>query len=608
MKNIFLSLLAVAMIGLMVPSAFALEDRGDFLLVYEETKNYQDFENWVKEWGYFEQQVEWLNDVFKLPYDIPIFVAECDEITAYYYYEDYPPYSEIAICYELIEEIGYYKSQDYYDDESITNATINVVDFILYHEIGHALIHLYDLPITGAEEDVADQFAAYVLLTSGVEGEDVSMYVIDAAEYWLDVHEDYGISPEHYAGIHSLDIQRFYDLGCYVYGSGSEYNQDIIDAGWVPENRIDYCVGEFEQILHSWDRLLDGFLLFEETSYQVPTKLEKETSFVPPTTSNQNSESSILVWDEQNGYWDWSDTIPGTGYYDDEVSLTIYEKDPSFSLPAENWSISGTPRSEDGLTMTKQNYDGAMIVGIDYSDYDMESESKKFKSDLSQTLDGDCIYKWETFDSGVLDNDEKYERYFTYYECDVDGAGQKIDWVGSAILKKSGDRLFSYAYIAPLDEKAIFENAWDITYSILWFKLDNVITQESSSNSGGGCLIATAAFGSEMAPQVQFLREIRDNTVLQTQSGTAFMTGFNQFYYSFSPQIADYERENPVFKEAVKVTLTPLLTSLTLLNYVEIDSEEEMLGYGIGIILLNVGMYFVAPAVLIISLKKKLQK
>ncbi len=107
-----------------------------------------------------------------------------------------------------------------------------------------------------------------------------------------------------------------------------------------------------------------------------------------------------------------------------------------------------------------------------------------------------------------------------------------------------------------------------------------------------------------MAPQVQFLREIRDNTVLTTQSGMAFMTGFNQFYYSFSPYVADYERENPIFKEAVKITLTPLLTSLTLLNYVNIDTEEEMLGYGIGIILLNVGIYFVAPIVLFISLKK----
>jgi hypothetical protein len=129
--------------------------------------------------------------------------------------------------------------------------------------------------------------------------------------------------------------------------------------------------------------------------------------------------------------------------------------------------------------------------------------------------------------------------------------------------------------------------------------------ETTSESKGGGCLIATAAFDSEMAPQVQFLRELRDNTVLQTQAGTSFMTGFNQFYYSFSPQIADYERENPVFKEAVKLTLTPLLTSLAILNYVDIDTEQEMLGYGIGVILLNIGMYFVAPAIVIISLKKR---
>jgi len=132
-------------------------------------------------------------------------------------------------------------------------------------------------------------------------------------------------------------------------------------------------------------------------------------------------------------------------------------------------------------------------------------------------------------------------------------------------------------------------------------------TDESASNgsqSGGGCLIATAAFGSEMAPQVQFLREIRDNIVLQTESGTSFMTAFNQFYYSFSPTIADYERENPVFKEAVKLAITPLLASLTLLQFADIDSESEMLGYGIGVILLNVGMYFVIPAVFIMKIRK----
>ena len=133
----------------------------------------------------------------------------------------------------------------------------------------------------------------------------------------------------------------------------------------------------------------------------------------------------------------------------------------------------------------------------------------------------------------------------------------------------------------------------------------NYLGSALNKSNGGGCLIATAAFGSELAPQVQQLRELRDNTVLQTESGTSFMMGFNQFYYSFSPVIADYERENPTFKEAVKLTLTPLLTSLTLLQYVDIDSESEMLGYGIGIILLNIGMYFVAPVIIIVKIRKR---
>jgi len=121
----------------------------------------------------------------------------------------------------------------------------------------------------------------------------------------------------------------------------------------------------------------------------------------------------------------------------------------------------------------------------------------------------------------------------------------------------------------------------------------------------GGCLIATATFGSELAPQVQFLREIRDNTVMSTSSGTSFMTGFNTIYYSFSPGIADLERQSPIFKEVVKVAITPLLSTLSLLNYVEIDSESEMLGYGLGIILLNIGMYFVVPAIIILKLKNR---
>ena len=128
---------------------------------------------------------------------------------------------------------------------------------------------------------------------------------------------------------------------------------------------------------------------------------------------------------------------------------------------------------------------------------------------------------------------------------------------------------------------------------------------EITDGATGGCLIATATYGTELSPQVQQLRELRDNSLLQTSTGSSFVAGFNQIYYSFSPTIADWERENTVFKEAVKITITPLLTSLSLLNYVEMDSEAEVLGYGISLILLNIGMYFVAPAIVIVGIRKR---
>ena len=181
--------------------------------------------------------------------------------------------------------------------------------------------------------------------------------------------------------------------------------------------------------------------------------------------------------------------------------------------------------------------------------------------------------------------------------------------VGEIIIPRA---LMDGEFAVLLDSKEITHHMSDSTkVSVITIIFDgkgkhtlDIITEDVERNSGG-CLIATAAFGSELAPQVQFLREIRDNTVLQTQSGTSFMAGFNQFYYSFSPAIADYERESPAFKEAVKITLTPLLASMTLLQYADIDSESEMLGYGIAVILLNIGMYFVAPAIIIMKMRKR---
>ncbi len=121
---------------------------------------------------------------------------------------------------------------------------------------------------------------------------------------------------------------------------------------------------------------------------------------------------------------------------------------------------------------------------------------------------------------------------------------------------------------------------------------------------GGGCLIATAAYGTELAPQVQQLRELRDQKLMKSNYGKLFMDSFNQFYYSFSPHVADYERENFLFKESVKLSLTPMIASLSILNYVPMDDDLQVVSMGISIIALNIGMYFVAPVFVIMRLKR----
>ena len=125
-----------------------------------------------------------------------------------------------------------------------------------------------------------------------------------------------------------------------------------------------------------------------------------------------------------------------------------------------------------------------------------------------------------------------------------------------------------------------------------------------NSSSGGGCLIATATYGSELAPQVQQLRELRDNQLLNTESGSAFMGTFNNVYYSFSPIIADYERENPYFKEAVKLAITPMISTLSLME--NANSESEVISLGLSVIALNLGMYLGVPAIVVIGIRKRI--
>jgi len=156
-----------------------------------------------------------------------------------------------------------------------------------------------------------------------------------------------------------------------------------------------------------------------------------------------------------------------------------------------------------------------------------------------------------------------------------------------------------FTYMAKsLETQYIPKDSLKNTSTIFTAYGETIVTTEE----GGGCLIATATYGSELAPQVQQLRELRDNQLLQTESGTAFMGTFNDIYYSFSPIIADYERENPLFKETVKIAITPMISSLSLMENAE--SESEVLSFGISVIALNLGMYLGVPAIVVIGIRK----
>jgi len=177
-----------------------------------------------------------------------------------------------------------------------------------------------------------------------------------------------------------------------------------------------------------------------------------------------------------------------------------------------------------------------------------------------------------------------------------DGTTERIDGPQSSnIFAGVIDSMLSEASAQEIGEETIQE------------EMSEVISGTEQQEKGGGCLIATAAYGSELAPQVQFLREIRDNTVMSTSSGAAFMTGFNTLYYSFSPTIADMERENPIFQQAVKAFITPMVSTLSIMTLAEDGNESQVFGLGASIIALNLGMYIAAPAITGFAISKRLR-
>jgi hypothetical protein len=208
------------------------------------------------------------------------------------------------------------------------------------------------------------------------------------------------------------------------------------------------------------------------------------------------------------------------------------------------------------------------------------------------------------FSPEILDWSQEY-----YVRQGLGGVGfvelLKYDSKGNLVLNENGEtQNLSFMVLPAEQDKKIISVPMCGTGTELVNGICQVVQTEEKSSNGGGCLIATATYGSEMSQQVQQLRELRDNQLLQTESGAAFMTTFNDIYYSFSPTIADMERENPLFKEAVKIAITPMLSSLSLME--NANSESEVISLGLSVIALNLGMYLGVPAIVVVGIRKRI--
>jgi hypothetical protein len=236
-----------------VPSGTA-EDLGDFSVAYErsDVEYYDAWRSYLIDLGLFESAVDGINGAFALPYDATVVLRECGMANAFWS----PADDELSMCYELIADVQDAFTNAGWDltDEQIAGATVNTYSWVFFHEMGHALVDMLDLPVTGREEDAVDQFSTVLFVSSGN-----GAAAVDAALYFY--IRDAEPTATALADEHSLNLQRFYNVLCLVYGSDPATYAGIVDSFPDMADRADRCPGEYEQASTSWGRLLEPHTL-----------------------------------------------------------------------------------------------------------------------------------------------------------------------------------------------------------------------------------------------------------------------------------------------------------------------------------------------------------
>jgi hypothetical protein len=210
---------------------------------------HQQIKRSFEQWRGVDMVAAQLDSAFVLPKSLDVWFADCGRNIAEYR----PESRQVVLCYEFVDNMARGFAPYARSDSAITTAVWQTTLFVVYHEIGHGLIDILDLPTTGREEDAADQLATLLLLNGGEGGRDAALQ--GAVWFWLAAQ---GRGPR--APLwdeHSLDQQRYYDILCWVYGANPQAHQQLLQPGWgLPSERAQRCPAEFQRMSKAWNAVL----------------------------------------------------------------------------------------------------------------------------------------------------------------------------------------------------------------------------------------------------------------------------------------------------------------------------------------------------------------
>ena len=219
---------------------------GRFVAEYDSASaEYTDFRAGLIANRFLDTVAARLNDSLRIPQDLILATAHCDEPNASYS----PVLRRVTLCYELFKAL----SERYRGEVGGEYLVTGTLVFALMHELGHGLIDVLDLPTTGREEDAADQLATMLLLNQGVAGDSL---VFGAVGWFAKKADASELDQLAFADEHGLDIQRVYNIVCWIYGRDPERYPEVIAEGWLPEHRAERCRAEYLRLRRSWQQLL----------------------------------------------------------------------------------------------------------------------------------------------------------------------------------------------------------------------------------------------------------------------------------------------------------------------------------------------------------------